>query len=51
VGIASGTRFAMLRSVLLPWSPYAAASGSSPMPTLSMTMTIARLKGEITPPY
>ena len=32
----------MLPSVSLPWSPYGAASGSSPMPTLSSTMTIAR---------
>src|SRR5687767_11492741 len=32
----------MLPSVLLPWSSYSAASGNSPMPTLSRTMTIAR---------
>jgi hypothetical protein len=36
----------MLPIVLLPSSPYADASGSSPMPTLSMTMTMARLKGD-----
>jgi hypothetical protein len=41
----------MLPMVSLPWSPYVAASGSSPIPTLSMTMTIARLKGEGTPRY
>src|SRR5262245_28983536 len=50
VGILSGTRAAMLPSVLLPSSPYADASGSSPMPTLSSTMTmtlekIANLEG------
>src|SRR5439155_2077588 len=45
VGIFNGTRFAMLPTVLLPSSPYAAASGSSPMRTLSMTMTMTRLKG------
>src|SRR5260221_3287922 len=45
VGTFSGTCFAMLPSVLLPWSPYAAASGNSPMPTLSITMTIARQNG------
>jgi hypothetical protein len=38
-------RFAMLPSVLLPWSPYAAASGNSPTPTLSITITIARWNG------
>ena len=44
----------MLPIVLLPWSPYAAASGSSPIPTLSMTMTMARVKGswgDVTPAY
>jgi hypothetical protein len=41
----------MLPSVSLPRSPYNAASGNSPIPTLSMTMTIARLKGEVTPRY
>ena len=38
---------AMLPSVLLPWSPYAAASGSSPMPTLSSTMTMTRRNGGV----
>ena len=42
VGSARGTRLAMLPSVSLPWSPYALASGNSPMPTLSMTMTMTR---------
>jgi hypothetical protein len=32
----------MWPSVSLPSSPYAAASGSAPTPTLSRTMTIAR---------
>jgi hypothetical protein len=41
----------MWPTVSLPRSPYAAASGSSPIPTLSMTMTIARLKGAATPGY
>src|SRR5262245_24107586 len=49
VGSARGMRVAMLPTVLLPWSPYAAASGSSPIPTLSITMTIARRKTEVTP--
>src|SRR4030095_11686960 len=43
VGMFRGTEAAMLPRVLLPWSSYSAASGSSPMPTLSSTMTIARL--------
>jgi hypothetical protein len=34
----------MLPSVLLPSSPYAPASGSSPIPTLSSTMTMTRGK-------
>src|SRR5206468_7300985 len=50
VGTCSGTRRAMLPRVLLPASPYAAASGSSPTPTLSMTMTIARRKGVLITP-
>src|SRR6185503_3761798 len=41
VGTASGTVRAMLPSVLLPRSPYFSASGSSPMPALSRTMTMA----------
>ncbi len=41
-GMVSGTCAAMLPSVLLPWSSYSAASGNSPMPTLSRTMTMAR---------
>jgi len=44
----------MLPRVLLPLSPYVDASGSSPMPTLSMTMTMARLNelgGAITQVY
>jgi hypothetical protein len=40
VGTLSGTRAAMLPSVLLPSSPYTEASGNSPMPTLSRTMTM-----------
>src|ERR1043166_4588648 len=47
VGTASGTRRAMLPTVSLPWSPYAAASGSSPIPTLSITITIARRNGAL----
>src|SRR5262245_33749992 len=47
VGSCSGTRFAILPTVLLPWSPYAAASGSSPTPTLSITMTMARRNGAL----
>src|SRR6266850_6179133 len=39
-GTLSGTRRAMLPSVLLPSSPYDEASGSAPMPTLSSTMTM-----------
>ena len=38
---------AMLPSVSLPSSPYVDASGNSPMPTLSSTMTMARSKGAI----
>jgi hypothetical protein len=41
----------MLPMVSLPWSPYVRASGSSPTPTLSITMTIARPKGAVTPGY
>src|SRR5258706_4833482 len=44
VGTSSGTCLWMLPSVLLPWSPYAPASGSSPTPTLSITITMTRLK-------
>src|SRR5262245_5396979 len=45
VGSFSGICRSMLPIVLLPSSPYAGASGSSPMPTPSMTMTMARLNG------
>ena len=42
LGKRSGRRCAMLPSVSLPVSPYAAASGISPMPTLSSTIQIMR---------
>ena len=45
-GTASGMCRAMLPSVSLPSSPYADASGSSPAPTLSSTMTMALVKGD-----
>jgi hypothetical protein len=41
--MASGTALAMWPSVSLPSSPYEAASGSAPIPTLSRTMTMARV--------
>src|SRR5688500_10268197 len=44
-GSASGTSRAMLPSVLLPSSPYDAASGSSPQPTLSSTIRMTRENG------
>jgi hypothetical protein len=42
VGIVMGAAAAMWPSVLLPSSPYTPASGNSPMPTLSRTITMAR---------
>src|SRR5688500_1828448 len=43
VGSFSGTCRAMLPRVLLPSSPYAAASGSAPIPTLSRTIRMTRV--------
>src|SRR5579884_1846899 len=43
-GRCNGRRRAILPSVSLTASPYAAASGISPMPTLSSTTQTARLK-------
>src|SRR5215217_8166704 len=42
LGMVRRTCAAMLPSVLLPSSSYSAASGSSPMPTLSRTIRMAR---------
>ena len=42
VGTSSATCPAMWPSVWLPVSPYSAASGNSPAPTLSSTITMAR---------
>ena len=47
VGTRSGTRRAMWPSVSLPSSPYCAASGSSPMPAPSSTITMARLNAAV----
>src|SRR5258706_3193621 len=43
-GSCNGICLAILPSVLLPASPYTEASGNSPIPTLSSTMTIALVK-------
>jgi len=45
LGSASGRNCAMCPRVLRPTSPYSAASGSSPIPTLSSTIQMIREKG------
>src|SRR5260370_8241173 len=47
-GSASARDFAMWPSVFRPVSPYSAASGSSPIPTLSRTIQMIRSNGDMT---